>query len=578
MQSSSLHPAPHTQPFFGDVSDAILQVLRSVGARHVFGVPGGAVEPLSNAIARASRRGELSLVVSRHEAGAAFMADGYFRETGVLGVCFATSGPGATNLLTGAASAMLERTPMLFITGQPALPKLGRRALQDSSCAEVDIVLMFSAVTKYSSMVTHPEQLLAKLATALSLAHEHPRGPVHLSIPPDVLSAPLPLGRLPAAVLLTGRLGTQTVFAESGSDLAATMQAAQRPLLLLGEFAEAAMGPLMDLLEVAPMPVVTSSAGKRWFPTTHPLYAGVFGFAGHHLAEEAVREADLVLAVGCGMRELCTNNWSAELMGAKLVQLGQTSIDLAAAPFAGMHCCGDLHATVERLARALGQARAGRPPETWFDRPFMQPKVDFPAGVLPLPSDVMARLAACLPRGTAVYVDAGNSWSWAIHYASIDERITRIQTAMGFGSMAWGIGAAVGAAFGARDSGTSIACITGDGAWMMSGLELTVAVEHRLPVVFVVLNDSGYGMVRHGQRMGGAEPIGHDLPSVDFALMARAAGARAVRVATRSELASLELESFAATHGPVVVEVLIDPEFSPPMATRVKSLALVRPA
>jgi acetolactate synthase-1/2/3 large subunit len=569
MPTSAAHSILGAENVGDTVADVILQVIRSIGVRHVFGVPGGAIEPFLDAVSRFQERREMELVVPRHEVGAAFMVDGFFRETGLMGVCFGTSGPGATNLVTGAASALLEQVPMLIITGQPALHKLGRRALQDSSCAEIDVVAMFKTVTKYSSMVSHPEQLIPKLTAALAQSNQHPRGPVHLSIPADVLRAPLQLDALPSTELLSGRTQSLLVSSDAVARISDALSRASRPLLFIGEHSEAAMEPLLALLHTAPMPVVTSSAGKRWFPTTHDNYVGVFGFAGHESAVRAVQDADLILAVGSSMREFSTNNWSPALLGTKLIQLSPATADLAAAPMAGCHFVGDLLLTLDAVAR-----RAPQVPRFWVRDAYSSPApAHYQARDRLLPPDVVRYLAQSFPTDTKLYVDGGNSLSWAIHYAPVDRRLSRIHTGLGFGSMGWAIGAAVGAAFAAQGSGSRIACLTGDGAWLMSGLELTVAVEHQLPVIFVVLNDSALGMVRHGQRLGRAAQIGNALPIVDFAAMANAAGAKSLRIRTLEELEALCSSGILDELGPVVLEMLIDPEFPPPMATRVSALA-----
>src|SRR5471032_3200980 len=174
-----------------DMAGLLVSYLEQLDIDYVFGIPGGAIEPLYNAIARNQRRGgKLGHIVARHEAGAAFMADGYGRETGKVGVCVATSGPGATNLITAVATSYANDVPLLVISGQPALPSFGKHGLKDSSCTGVDVMSMFRHCTRYNSLVSHPMQLEGKLLTALQHAIHSPRGPVHLSIPVDVLRAP----------------------------------------------------------------------------------------------------------------------------------------------------------------------------------------------------------------------------------------------------------------------------------------------------------------------------------------------------------------------------------------------------
>src|SRR3989304_2832218 len=185
-----LEAEPQPQPM--EAADLLVAYLEQIGVEYVFGVPGGAIEPLYNALARSSRRGGLRPVVARHEAGAAFMADGYARESGKIGVCCSTSGPGATNLITGVACAYENNIPMLVITGQSALPTFGKSPLQESSCTGIDTLGMFRHCTRYNSLVSHPEQMEAKLVSALQRATRSPKGPSHLSIPVDVFRSPSP--------------------------------------------------------------------------------------------------------------------------------------------------------------------------------------------------------------------------------------------------------------------------------------------------------------------------------------------------------------------------------------------------
>src|SRR3954470_6673800 len=170
-----------------EAGELIVACLEKAGVEYVFGVPGGAVEPIYNALARSARRGGPRAVVARHESGAAFMADGYARETGKLGVCIATSGPGATNLITGVACAFANNVPLLALTGQPALPSFGKGALQESSCTGVNAVAMLGHCTRYNSLVSHVDQVETKVVNAILHALRRPHGPAHLSFPVDVL-------------------------------------------------------------------------------------------------------------------------------------------------------------------------------------------------------------------------------------------------------------------------------------------------------------------------------------------------------------------------------------------------------
>src|SRR6185369_17134884 len=232
------------------VADLIVSYLEHIGVEYVFGIPGGAIEPLYNALARSGRRGGPRPMVARHEAGAAFMADGYARETGKLGVCLATSGPGATNMITGVACAFDNGVPLLAITGQPALPNFGKRALQESSCTGVDIVAMFDHCTRYNSLISHPEQTKTKTVNAILHALRMPHGPSHLSIPVDVLRAHVLPRNLVYDLTVQVRHKSCQMDERTVSALEAELNAARRPVFVIGVGAAEAVDSIMALVQL----------------------------------------------------------------------------------------------------------------------------------------------------------------------------------------------------------------------------------------------------------------------------------------------------------------------------------------
>ncbi|MCI0732768.1 MAG: thiamine pyrophosphate-binding protein, partial [Methylococcaceae bacterium] len=268
--------------------DLILHSLEKIGVEYLFGIPGGAIEPLYNALARSQARGGIRPVIARHETGAAFMAEGYTRESGILGVCCGTTGPGSTNLLTGVASAYENEIPLLVITAQTALHTFGRGASQESSCTSVNTLGMFQYCTRYNSLVSHSQQLEHKLAAAIVTAHQFPRGPVHLSIPMDVLAAPaehkgyhldpdnLKIRELPVSPAVLSRLVDE-------------ISNARKPVFVLGSGATGVARDVIDLAVLLNAQVVTSIDGKGLVSSYHPLFRGVFGFAGHKSALETLR-------------------------------------------------------------------------------------------------------------------------------------------------------------------------------------------------------------------------------------------------------------------------------------------------
>ncbi len=298
-QEQNLKTKPHPM----EAVDLLVAYLEQIGVEFVFGVPGGAIEPLYNALARSARRGGARPIVARHETGAAFMADGYARETGRIGVCCATSGPGATNLITGVACAYENEIPMLVITGQPSLHLLGRGALQESSGAGIDTVAMFRICTRYSALISHPDQLERQLTNALLAAYQPTPGPVHLSIPVDVQRSLMKNG--PAYDLAHLLLQPSAVDDAAVLKLQSQLAQAQRLVVLIGSGCGEAIDLVIELVERVGAVFVVAPDAKGFINPCHPLYRGVFGFAGHTSAVAAMndKQVDLILVVGSALRE-----------------------------------------------------------------------------------------------------------------------------------------------------------------------------------------------------------------------------------------------------------------------------------
>ena len=597
-----------------ELSDLVIDHLDKLGVEYVFGIPGGAIEPLYNALARSQRQGKVRPLVTRHEAGAAFMADGYTRETGRLGVCCATTGPGTTNLLTGVASAYADNVPMLVITAQTALPNFGKGAFQESSYDAIDTVNMFENCTRYNTIVTHPHQLESKLNTAIMMAMREPRGPVHLSIPMDILRYPAPNTR--TYPNLDHLLMQQYALVDSSilkRLYRAINEENQKVVILLGSGCREAVSVIFKFAEFIYAPVITTPQGKCWVDTSHPLYHGVFGFAGHDSARKLLLDdkVRLVLAVGTSLGEWSTNGWDRNtIMNEKLVHIDSSIERFARSPMANLQVYGRIRTIFETLyswANEEQLAGLSCPWTTW--NKAKAPRVEFlpqdkgedstnpPPQIslqdrdkyladetVPLkPQRLLYELNRRLPKNTRFVADTGNSFAWTTHYL-LHTMPGAYRVAMGFGSMGWGIGAAVGTALGmireAREKDEPIppvVCLTGDGSFLMNGQEITVAVTEKLPVIFAVLNDRGLGMVKHGQRLTNAEQVGFELPEVDFAMMARSVKAEAYTIKSLADLNALDFDEICQRDVPTLLDIHVDPEEPPPMGVRARALKNTKP-
>jgi acetolactate synthase-1/2/3 large subunit len=584
-------------PLHRELADLLVDYLAQMSVDFVFGIPGGAIEPLYNALARSARKGGPRAVVARHETGAAFMADGYHRQTGKLAVCCGTTGPGTTNLITGVASAYENHIPILVITGQTALSHFGRGALQESSCTGINTVAMFENCSRYSTLISHVNQFEHKLATAIITAFGSPRGPAHLSIPLDILRSPSPCDA-PSYVVSSLVSHASLVDGRAVSELCQQVERAAKVAFLVGDGCAQAVDALLELSLLIDAAVVATPHGKGLINPYHPLFHGILGFAGHASAKAALvdPQVDLIVACGTNLGEWASNGWDREaLLNNRLIHVDSVEAHLAHSPMAKLHVRGEMQAIFRCLLRHIQFVRPpsaqsaplrvsapdrasggdGPPPRIALDEPSKCASDAIPIK----PQRLMLELSRLFPATALFLADAGNSQAWAVHYlhppgpaASGKAALEggRFRACSEFVSMGWAVGAAIGAALGSP--GRPVVCITGDGSLLMSGQEITVAVQERLPVVFVVLNDSALGMVKHGQRLAGSEPIAFELPDIDYRAYARAMGAEGHLIRSPQDLLGLDIDAICRRAGPTLLDVRIDPEEVPPIGARMKVL------
>lgn len=568
-----------------NLSDLLVAYLELLGVEYIFGVPGGHNAGLYEALDRSAKRGGPRAILARHESGAANMADGYARETGKLGVCTATTGPGSTNLLTGVASAYTDHTPLLIVTGQTLLPEFGNASFQESSPDMMDTAGMLAHCTRYSSVVTHPRQFERKLINALQQALRAPGGPVHLSIPVDLSRAPMPttptypnlpdLLRQPAALL------DQTAFESLWQQIYTALRREQRLVVHVGHACGGASAAIMRFAELVNAAVITSQRGKTWVDPYHPLVRGVFGFAGHQSARAALTAENvaLILSAGTGLGQWPTSTWDAALLNDKLAHIHPDNQYFTRSPMARLQVQGAVKTVFEELiARLEAAQREGalrlrpfepeaEPTPAACGGPPAQITLRTPEGyhsaAKPIcPQSLVWTLMQELPDEARVLVDTSNWLAWTLHYFFTRHHQNYRHSAE-LAAMGWAIGAAVGTALAAP--GQPVVCLTGDGCFLMSGQEITVAVEQALPVIYVILNDAGYGMVNHRHRQISRQPLQFDFPRVDFALLAQALGAQGCTIRSIAEFRALDFAALCRRPGPTVIDVHIDPEATPPM-------------
>jgi acetolactate synthase I/II/III large subunit len=565
------------------LSDVIVRYLELFGVEYVFSVPGSPLGPIYEALARSERKGGPRSILARHEGGAAFMADGYARETGKIGVCCATTGPGATNLITGVACAYADRVPMLVLTPQTPLPTFGLGPFQESTADAIDIVGMFEHCTRYNSLVTHPGQLEKKLAAALTVAMQTPKGPAHLSVPVDILRAEAGNGGEIAFPNLSG-LTTEAASVVDGTaveklcrDLQMTLSQDRRVVLLIGHDCHEATDEITHFAELINAAMITTQRGKSRINPYHPLARGVFGFAGHKTAREALTDESvgLVLAAGTDLGDWATSGWDPALMNNKLVHIHNMAECFARSPMARLHVYGTISTIFRQLAERLGnttkEGQTATDAAEHQEEPLYIPRhieVQSPGSCIESsapaikPQRAIRELVQRFPAETRFLIDNSNSVPWSIHYF-FNRHPENYHLSVGFASMGWAIGAAVGMALGTENK--PVVCLTGDGCFLMNGLEISVAVEQKLPVIFVVLIDRAYGMIKHSLRRTGNEPVDLPIPPISFCAMAKSTGANAFAIRNSEDFEKLDFHSLCRASGPTLLEIHIDPEEAPPL-------------
>lgn len=580
------------------VADLLISYLEQIGVEYVFGIPGGAIEPLYNAIAKSTRRGGIRHILARHEAGAAYMADGYARESGRIGVCCATSGPGTTNMITGIASARDNNIPLLAISGLPALPSFGRGALQEPAGNGVNAFAMFDHCTRYNAMVSHASQFERKLVNALMTAHEKPGGPVHLAFPLDILRGDAPFTT--PSYDLAGLFKHEPVLIDERAiqQLHDELKRSPRAVLLIGASCCDAIEAIMELVRLTGALFVSTPDAKGYINPHHPAYRGVFGFGGHSSANLLLgSKPDIVLALGTGFSEFVSGGWCDTLLNNRLVHIDNSEKNLMRSPMSLLHVRGHIRSVCERLIALLeaapplhasGSKTSGFGPQ----KITLQSPEAYDSDAIPIkPQRLMKVLSERCGPSTRFLADSGSSMVWTTHYLQPRDRrnyrhfseetpelrsgtASWLRVLMDFCPMGWAIGASVGVALSNPDC--PVVCITGDGAFLMSGLEITVAANEQLTVVFIVLNDRALGMVKHGQRLAGAEPIAYELPGIDYAKLAESLGIPGQVIRTPQQLDALDFDAILKRKGPTLLDIHIDPEEVPPMVLRMKTLGTLK--
>ncbi|MGI8974614.1 MAG: biosynthetic-type acetolactate synthase large subunit [Gaiella sp.] len=539
-------------------ADAILRSLEAEGVEVIFGIPGGAIMPTYDAMARGTT---VRHVLARHEQGAGHMAQGYARASGKVGVAIATSGPGATNLVTPIADAWMDSTPLVCITGQVRSTLIGTDAFQ-----ECDITGVTMPIVKHSWLVQDVRELPSVLKAAFHVARTGRCGPVLVDVPRDIQEAELEFS-YPDSVELPGWKPPRTVHPLQIRQAAEAMARAEKPVLYVGggTLNADACEELRELAEIGRFPVISTLMGKSAFPETHPLFAGWPGMHGAKWSNLAMNTCDVLVAVGARFDDRVTGKLAAFAPGATIVHLDIDAAEISKLRTADIPVVGPLKQALAELAQEVGRLRtAGVPtPEGWLER-IASWREEFPlryatGGEFVKPQWLLEQLQELTAGEDVVFTTGvGQHQMWAMQYL-LPERPRTFITSGGLGTMGYGIPAAVGAK-AARPEAT-VVCIDGDGCFQMTCQELVTAALENLPIVVVLVNNGYLGMVTQWQDMffdGRRSHVHLDSSMPDYAKLAEACGGVGLVVREREELRPA-LEEALACGRTVVVDVRVDP-------------------
>jgi len=558
-----------------NAAEIIVGSLEKFGVEYIFAVPGGAIEPLNNALYKSS----IKVVVAKHEAGAAFMADGYARVSGTIGVCCSTAGPGATNMITGVASSFGDSIPVIALTGQVSTAMFGKGAVQEFSVQSFGIVSIYRQVTKYSDIVINETKAAEMITKAYKLALSGRRGPVHLNLPADIMKRQV-VGERLDRFSVTHMMGVDRDAIKHAAQL---LLAAKRPVIFAGwgTVLSRADEEILELAEELDIPVATSPKAKGIFSESNPLSLGVFGFAGTPVAWEYIinRDVDVMLAVGTSFNEWVTSGWDTRLMPIKsLIHIDIDCNEIGKNYHVDVGIAGDiknvLHELVHEISsmhrsrRKLGNKRSLEVKDIREKLAVRNVKMK---STPYHPQRLILDLANALPKDTVYFADNGNSMAWAIRYLTITQPYS-FYVGLGFASMGFAAAASVGGKLAAGNR--PVVALVGDGSFLMNGVEVATAVNYNIPVIWVVMNNSMFGMVYHGRKLAGLpEGIESTFKTVDFVKLAEGYGARGIKITKPGEINRRMMAEIISSGVPTVLDVYIDPEDVPPIHSRIAALS-----
>lgn len=528
-------------------SQIVLEVLKEQGVDTVFGYPGGTILNIFDELYKYGDT--FNHILTAHEQGASHAADGYSRATGKVGVCFATSGPGSTNLVTGIATAYMDSVPVVAITCNYATSGLGRDSFQ-----EVDICGVTMPITKHNFQVKSVEDLAPTLRRAFKIAQSGRKGPVLVDIPKDFTAAECEYVPEEKQTAEPAKLPKERCL-ERAVEL---IRQAEKPLIYVGGGAilSNASEELITFAEKADVPVVSSLMGLGSFPNGHPLHLGLIGMHGHFECNKAAHDCDVLITCGARFSDRVAGNRAKFAPNAEILHIDIDSAEMDKNIFSNYHLRGDLKQVLPLLTMAIEQLDHSewRSEIDAFRRPFNQLQI----GDFVNPQTVIEAVDKMTPDDTVIVTDVGQHQLWAAQFYKYKMPRTLL-TSGGLGTMGYSMGAAIGAALGCP--GRRVVMFAGDGGFHMNLSELATMASYNVPVIMIIMNNTVLGMVRQWQKIFYGNRFSDTDPhrATDFVKVAEAFGVKGMRINSNNEIDSVLSEALKE-EGPVLIDCRISPD------------------
>ena len=524
----------------------VIECLKEQGVDTVFGYPGGAILNVYDELYK--HKSEISHILTSHEQGASHAADGYARSTGKVGVCFATSGPGATNLVTGIATAYMDSVPIVAITCNVTVPLLGKDSFQ-----EIDIAGITTPITKHNFIVKDVTKLADTIRRAFAIAKKGRPGPVLVDIPKDITAAKTEyVSKAPEKM----KPVTDTIREEDIETAVSMIQKAKRPYIFVGGGAvlSGASKELHEFVKKVDAPVCDTLMGKGAFDGNDDLYTGMLGMHGTKASNLGVSECDLLIAAGVRFSDRVLGNAKKFASGAKILQFDVDAAEINKNITVDACVIGDLKEILTRVNTKLTQENH----TDWITH-VMDFKVKYP---LKYPAEglsgpfIVEEIYRATNGEAIITTEVGQHQMWAAQYFKYTKPRTLL-TSGGLGTMGYGLGAAIGAQV--ANPGKQVINIAGDGCFRMNMNEIATAVREKLPLIEVIVNNHVLGMVRQWQDLFYEKRYSATVldDGVDFVKLAEAMGAAGYRATTREEF-SLALQKALDAKTPVLIDCIID--------------------